>query len=232
MIALQLALEPRHVFRPPVPRRTPNASPAKRQPPAVTRFAGTADQPHQCTLPGCAWPFTGHWTGLMQLDLLGERTYLDGRLRVHGKARKHRQGRRCMTISGKQAALRLTEQQDLKAMRRQFRRPQVRGDCLPGGFNASRPCPWATCRYSLLVDRLPNGAIRFPFPDRDPRDFAQTCVLDVADLGGQTLDEVGEISNDTPKRIHQLERSGFRKAQFVLNPDVLTRLARTSITVE
>jgi DNA-directed RNA polymerase sigma subunit (sigma70/sigma32) len=39
----------------------------------------------------------------------------------------------------------------------------------------------------------------------------ETCSLDVADRGGITLEEVGEILNLTRERIRQVEVRGLRK---------------------
>lgn len=60
-------------------------------------------------------------------------------------------------------------------------RPKTRGDCLPGGCNEQRPCPWVGCKYHLFVDVKPNGAVQVNFPggfDRMP----ETCALDMADM--------------------------------------------------
>ena len=41
--------------------------------------------------------------------------------------------------------------------------------------------------------------------------MAETCALDVADRGGITLEEVGEILNLTRERIRQVEVKGLQK---------------------
>lgn len=88
-------------------------------------------------------------------------------------------------------------------------RPRTRGDCLPGGTNAARPCPWVTCRHHLYLDVNPeSGAVKLNFPDREPWDLVETCALDVAgniDDGGNTLDVVGRFLNVTRERVRQLE---------------------------
>ena len=43
--------------------------------------------------------------------------------------------------------------------------------------------------------------------------MTETCALDVAERGGITLEEVGEIMNLTRERIRQLELSGLTKIQ-------------------
>lgn len=85
-------------------------------------------------------------------------------------------------------------------------RPKTRGDCVDG----PRPCPWISCRYSLFLDVKPNGNIRLNFPgietevdgfDRMPA----SCVLDVADEGGGTLEAVGDALGITREMVRQME---------------------------
>jgi len=91
-----------------------------------------------------------------------------------------------------------------------YDRPRVRLDCLPGGCNEARPCPWVSCRHHLAlgVDEH-NGNIKLNFPDVDIECMNETCALDVADRGGETLDGVGERLNLTRERVRQLELEAF-----------------------
>jgi DNA-directed RNA polymerase sigma subunit (sigma70/sigma32) len=41
--------------------------------------------------------------------------------------------------------------------------------------------------------------------------MSETCSLDVADRGGITLEEVGELLNLTRERIRQVEAAGLEK---------------------
>lgn len=62
-------------------------------------------------------------------------------------------------------------------------RPSTRGDCLPGGINEQRPCPWVRCRFHAYVDVNEDGALKLNFPGvplDDPR-IPYTCTLDAAD---------------------------------------------------
>lgn len=71
--------------------------------------------------------------------------------------------------------------------------PRTRGDCLPGGLNAARPCPWADCRHHLYS------------PER-------SCVLDVVDERGPlTLEEIGQLFGVSRERIRQIEENIVRK---------------------
>ncbi len=69
--------------------------------------------------------------------------------------------------------------------------PKTRGECLEGGSNEARPCPWVRCRYQL--------------------DNQGKCTLDEADTGGLTLEEVGELIGVTRERIRQIEHMALRK---------------------
>lgn len=87
-------------------------------------------------------------------------------------------------------------------------RPQSRVECQ----NDIRPCPWVACKHHLYLDVNPEtGSIKINFPDLEPWELEQTCALDVAERGGITLEEVGEIMNLTRERIRQVEVRGLRK---------------------
>ncbi|MCB9507118.1 MAG: DNA-binding protein [Myxococcales bacterium] len=87
-------------------------------------------------------------------------------------------------------------------------RPQTRADCV----GLERPCPWVACKYHLYLDINPEtGTIKLNFPDLEVWEMDETCALDVADRGGITLEEVGEILNLTRERIRQVEVLGMEK---------------------
>lgn len=84
-----------------------------------------------------------------------------------------------------------------------LRLPVVRGDCLPGGVNECRPCPYASCRY-----HLPAGA--------------ESCALDVADAGEHTLEVIASYFGVTRERIRQIEQQAFerlREHDFEVPPE-------------
>ena len=90
-------------------------------------------------------------------------------------------------------------------------RPKKRSDCL-NGENAARPCPWLSCRFNTYLDvNEETGSITTNFPDLDIDEIPETCALDIADRGGITLKEVGEIMNLTRERIRQIETRGLNR---------------------
>lgn len=132
--------------------------------------------------------------------------------------RAHRSGPRARTLSMSRASKRLlvvgaalypVEEHSL------YQRPATRGDCLAGGSNAARPCPWLSCaqHLALTVDEN-NGNVKVTLPGADMEPdldaMRDTCALDVADRGGETLDEVGAATNLTRERIRQLEAVALR----------------------
>lgn len=101
-------------------------------------------------------------------------------------------------------------------------RPRVRRDCLPGGKNEQRPCPWYSCKYHLGLNiNEDTGSMSV----RNLDEMVHTCDLDVAEIGGIpgsgrgtgiTLEESGEIMDLTRERMRQLEVRGIVKAKPVL----------------
>ena len=90
-------------------------------------------------------------------------------------------------------------------------RPINRSECLA----EARPCPWVACKHHLYLDVNPEtGSIKINFPDLEPWEMTETCALDVADRGGITLEEVGEIMNLTRERIRQVEVRGLLKLKM------------------
>ncbi len=87
-------------------------------------------------------------------------------------------------------------------------RPKTRADCM----NGPRPCLFVSCKHNLYLDVNPEtGSIKLNFPDKEIWELQYTCALDVAEKGGITLEEVGEIMNLTRERIRQVETRGLMK---------------------
>jgi len=79
------------------------------------------------------------------------------------------------------------------------KRPKDRGECK----DACRPCPWYACRHHLgnVVGR--QGSLSLSRVDIDY--MKETCALDVADKGGNTLEGIGSILGITRERVRQIE---------------------------
>lgn len=87
-------------------------------------------------------------------------------------------------------------------------RPVTRADC----ENAPRPCGFVSCAHHLYLDVNPEtGALTINFPDVGVDQMRETCVLDIADRAGITLEEVGVILNLTRERIRQVQERALAK---------------------
>ena len=81
--------------------------------------------------------------------------------------------------------------------------PKKRSECL----NTSRPCPWLRCKHHMVwctydIKNMTNDEILDLIFN-----LKETCTLDVADRGGVTLEEVGEIMGVSRERVRQIESS-------------------------
>jgi hypothetical protein len=85
-------------------------------------------------------------------------------------------------------------------------RPRKRADCMPGGANAQRPCPWVGCKFHLAVDVNDVGSVKLNFPHLELSELRDTCALDVADRGAATIEAIGERMNLGVDRIRQIEQ--------------------------
>ena len=132
--------------------------------------------------------------------------------------RKRRTRSRARTIS-----IRRLSKTELNRGREEFPeedywRPKLRGDCA----EMERPCPFVACKYHLYIDVHPvRGSIKINFPDVEVWEMTDTCALDIADRGGITLEEVGQIMNLTRERVRQLETQGLAKLQDIDGVDRL-----------
>ncbi len=89
-----------------------------------------------------------------------------------------------------------------------YDRPKHRSECV----SAPRPCLYVACKHHLYLDVNPEtGSIKLNFPDKEPWELEETCALDVAERGGVTLEEVGDILNLTRERVRQVEVTGLTK---------------------
>src|SRR5436309_3597854 len=152
----------------------------------------------------------------------GERAALPATAPVSRKVRKRRRDRmRSKTIAPK----RLTKEEiriGQLLVLPDVERPQKRAECT----SHERPCPFVACKHHLYLDVNPEtGSIKLNFPDLEVWEMKDTCSLDVADRGGVTLEEVGEILNLTRERIRQVEVRGLLKLKMAA-PDLTLPPAR------
>lgn len=131
--------------------------------------------------------------------------------RIERRGTRRRPGkkgrRRSRTIATKRLSKEeLQAAEDLRGF--EYLRPVHRSQCV----NGVRPCPYVSCKHHLYLDVNPEtGSIKLNFPDVEVWDMVETCALDVAERGGITLEEVGEILNLTRERIRQVEVKGLQK---------------------
>lgn len=129
--------------------------------------------------------------------------------------------RRGRTLSGKRLTRDEIEAGKLLETPLDVSMPKTRGDCVDG----HRPCPWVRCKYHLYVDVAAGEArITINFPQIDPDEMDDSCSLDIADLGGQTLEEVGLRLGITRERTRQIEVIAKEK---VLLGELCADLVRT-----
>jgi hypothetical protein len=89
-----------------------------------------------------------------------------------------------------------------------YDRPKTRAEC----EGAERPCPFVSCKHHLYLDvNTKSGSVKLNFPDLEVEDLPETCALDVADRGGLTLEETGDVMNLTRERIRQVEIVALEK---------------------
>ncbi len=115
---------------------------------------------------------------------------------------------RSKTIAGKRLTREERRLAQLIVYPEDVDKPETRAHCQ----GMPRPCPFVSCAHHLYLDVNPeSGAIKLNFPHLEVWEMKETCALDVADKGGITLEEVGEILNLTRERIRQVEVRGLSK---------------------
>ena len=134
----------------------------------------------------------------------------DGETDAPGRRRRRRA--RAKTISIKRMTKEELRLGRLLYPEMDYDRPEVRGDCTDG----ERPCPFVSCKHNLYLDVNPTtGSIKLNFPDLEVWEMPESCALDIADRGGLTLEEVGEIVNLTRERVRQVEMRGLLKLKHL-----------------
>ncbi len=126
--------------------------------------------------------------------------------------RKRRSRQRARTISIRRLSKAELNRGRMLYPETDYWKPKTRMECK----DLERPCPFVSCKYHLYIDVHPvRGSIKLNFPDLEVWEMTETCALDVADRGGITLEEVGEIMNLTRERVRQVETAGLAKLQAI-----------------
>lgn len=134
------------------------------------------------------------------LDVEGPCTPRDGRRKRSGGLKPRSIAKKRLTRSEMAEGKELLPYMD-------YNRPRTRAECRDG----IRPCPFVGCRYHLYLDVNPaTGNLKLNFPGLEVWQMPFTCAMDVAEMGGRTLEEVGQILNMTRERVRQLEFSALR----------------------
>ena len=116
-----------------------------------------------------------------------------------------RQGARAITLPIKKVG-QWEQWQGIMPYPEDFSRPRTRADCV----NVPRPCPYVGCPFNLYLDvNERTGSIKLNFPDLEPDEMRESCVLDVALRGELTLDEVAGYMNMTRERVRQVTDQVF-----------------------
>ncbi len=149
----------------------------------------------------------------------GEETEVAEASRKIRRRQRRRDRPRSRTIAMKRLTREEMRQGALLLPYMDYSRPFTRAECACG----ERPCPFVSCKYHLYLDVNPEtGSIKLNFPHLEVWEMADTCALDVADRGGITLEEVGEIMNLTRERIRQVEVRGLLKLKMTAAGDGIT----------
>lgn len=149
-------------------------------------------------------------------DVLADDGLDDGGGELPDVSRKVRRRRRRTRPRSKTIAMKRLTREELRVGAAMYPpvdipRPSSREECR----GEMRPCPWVACKHHLYLDINPEtGSIKINFPDLEPWELKHTCALDVAERGGITLEEVGEIMNLTRERIRQVEVRGLLKLKM------------------
>lgn len=127
------------------------------------------------------------------------------------RGRRMRGVPRAITLSDAKAPRRvLAELRAQNARTSEPERPATRSDCVDG----PRPCPFVGCRHHLYLEVDPrSGTIKLNRPDLQPWDMPESCSLDVADDGEQTLEIISRLLNLTRERVRQIEGRALRSTR-------------------
>lgn len=75
------------------------------------------------------------------------------------------------------------------------------------------PCPYVGCRHHLYLDvDEQTSSLMYTSPGLEPWELKETCSIDVAMRGGDTLQAIAAMLGVTRERVRQLEESALDRA--------------------
>lgn len=97
--------------------------------------------------------------------------------------------------------------------------PQLRAECLPGGSNAQRPCPYVSCKHHLALDvkTYAGGSIAIDRVGEGFNDFGEipedrpTCALDLADDKSSCSEIAALLELPSSAHVHMIVKRALRK---------------------
>ncbi len=89
-------------------------------------------------------------------------------------------------------------------------RPKTRSDCVFGGWNCERPCPFVGCQYHTMLTVTDCGSVKMNYELEDIHQH-KTCLLDMTATGDQTLEDIGRELGLTRARVQQIEKDSLNK---------------------
>lgn len=84
-------------------------------------------------------------------------------------------------------------------------RPRTRAECPPS------PCPWVGCKWNLYLDVTEAGSLQLNFPELEVDQVPHNCALELAERGGMTLEQVGQVMNVVRERARQIEAQALER---------------------
>ncbi len=95
--------------------------------------------------------------------------------------------------------------------------PATRAGCA----TVPRPCRFVSCSQNLYLDVTTSGAIKLNYPHLEPHEMRPnlSCVLDVADQKGVSLEVVGAALNVSMERARQLVDAALAKGKAALRAE-------------
>lgn len=98
----------------------------------------------------------------------------------------------------------------------QYARPRTYADCLPGGVNAARPCPWVSCRSHLYLVMSKKGSVKPALPGKAVEDLEMSCLNDVIAKHKDdiTMEDIGQAVGLTHQRVSQILKKVLKNPEI------------------